>query len=115
MKHSISGVHPLEGDEIRAVKRLSGPLNGEFVFVNERHTPASVGGFRMMVKRAALRAGLAQLRIHPHMLRHAAGYTLTNRGCDTRMLQDYMGHANISSTVRYTAVNATRYRSLWRR
>ena len=41
--------------------------------------------------------------VHPHMLRHACGFTLANNGQDTRALQHYLGHRNIQHTVRYTA------------
>ena len=32
------------------------------------------------------------MKTHPHMLRHACGYALANRGHDTRALQAYVGH-----------------------
>ena len=38
----------------------------------------------------------------PHMLRHATGYALANEGTDTRLIQDFLGHASIANTVRYT-------------
>jgi site-specific recombinase XerD len=41
---------------------------------------------------------------HPHMLRHAYGFALANKGHDTRALQAYLGHKNIQHTVRYTAI-----------
>ncbi|MBC0724123.1 tyrosine-type recombinase/integrase, partial [Escherichia coli] len=55
------------------------------------------------------------LRTHPHMLRHACGYELAERGADTRLIQDYLGHRNIRHTVRYTASNAARFAGLWER
>jgi site-specific recombinase XerD len=36
------------------------------------------------------------------MLRHATGYTLANEGTDTRLIKDFLGHASIANTVRYT-------------
>ena len=36
------------------------------------------------------------------MLRHATGYALANEGTDTRLIQDFLGHAAIANTVRYT-------------
>jgi type 1 fimbriae regulatory protein FimB/type 1 fimbriae regulatory protein FimE len=33
--------------------------------------------------------------VHPHMLRHACGFYLANKGVDTRALQQYLGHRNI--------------------
>jgi integrase len=43
---------------------------------------------------------------HPHMLRHACGYALANKGHDTRALQAYLGHRNIQHTVRYGEARA---------
>ncbi|MFZ5179114.1 tyrosine-type recombinase/integrase, partial [Enterobacter kobei] len=58
-------------------------------------------------------AGLS-LCSHPHMLRHACGFALADRGVDTRLIQDYLGHRNIRHTVRYTASNAERFEGVWR-
>jgi site-specific recombinase XerD len=53
-------------------------------------------------------------QVHPHMLRHATGYALANRGTDTRTLQAYLGHRSIQSTVRYTELAPGRFKNLWR-
>jgi site-specific recombinase XerD len=53
--------------------------------------------------------------IHPHMLRHSAGYALAGRGVDTRTLQAFMGHRSISNTVIYTAVADKRLRNIWQK
>ncbi len=66
---------------------------------------------------SALRAGTqAKLgfKAHPHMLRHARGYALANKGHDTRALQAYLGHKNIQHTVRYTELSPTRFKDFWR-
>ena len=47
-------------------------------------------------------------------IRHSCGYYLANRGFDTRLIQDYLGHRNIAHTVRYTRTAATRFEGLWR-
>lgn len=52
------------------------------------------------------------IKVHPHMLRHACGFELANKGMDTRLIQDYLGHRNISHTVRYTASNPERFRNI---
>ena len=52
-----------------------------------------------MIERATEWAEL-EIKAHPHMLRHACGYALANQGTDTRTLQAYLGHRNISNTVR---------------
>jgi ABC-type uncharacterized transport system substrate-binding protein len=50
--------------------------------------PFSTAGFARMLERAGTAAGLA-FQAHPHMLRHACGFTLANKGTDTRTLQAY--------------------------
>jgi integrase len=49
-----------------------------------------------------------------HMLRHACGFTLANKGYDTRALQGYLGHRNIQHTVRYTELSPDRFKDFWR-
>src|SRR5450830_1717864 len=67
-----------------------------------------------LVERAGREAKLA-FKAHPHMLRHACGYALANKGHDTRALQAYLGHRNIQHTVRYTELSPTRFKEFWRR
>jgi site-specific recombinase XerD len=57
-------------------------------------------------------AGLS-VHVHPHMLRHSCGYALANKGCDTRLIQDYLGHRNIRHTQLYTRTSAARFERLW--
>jgi site-specific recombinase XerD len=116
LKGSISGVHPLEGDEMRGLRKLrADDTSAEFVFTTERGGPMSAAGFRKMLARLGADAGMGALKVHPHALRHATGYTLVNKGIDTRTLQAYMGHSQISNTVRYAELEAGRYKGLWRR
>jgi integrase len=70
-------------------------------------------GFNWLVKRAGQKAGLP-FQAHAHMLRHSAGYKLAGDGHDTRAIQDYLGHRNISNTVRYTELSPTRFKDFWR-
>jgi len=49
-----------------------------------------------------------------HILRKRIFNEMPNRGLDTRLIQDYMGHKQIQNTVRYTATNAKRFEGLWR-
>jgi type 1 fimbriae regulatory protein FimB/type 1 fimbriae regulatory protein FimE len=48
------------------------------------------------------------------MLRHSAGYKLAHEGHDTRSIQRYPGHRNITHTVRYTELSPERFKTLWR-
>jgi site-specific recombinase XerD len=84
------------------------------VFTSERAAPFSTAGFARMVERAGMEAKLG-FKVHPHMLRHACGYALANRGHDTRALQAWLEHRNIQHTVRYTELSPTRFNDFWRK
>ena len=78
------------------------------MFTSERGAPATTAGFARMVERAGEAAKLG-FKAHPHMLRHACGFALANKGHDTRSLQAYLGHKNIPHTVRYTELSPDRF------
>jgi type 1 fimbriae regulatory protein FimB/type 1 fimbriae regulatory protein FimE len=79
------------------------------VFNNERGAPISPAGFARMLQRAAAAAGFG-FPVHPHMLRHAAGFRLANEGKNTRDLQLWLGHKNIQHIVRYTELDGNRFK-----
>lgn len=83
------------------------------MFTSERGAPFSTASFARMVERTGREAKLP-FKPHPHMLRHACGYALANKGHDTRALQAYLGHRNIQHTVRYTELLPTRIKDFWR-
>ena len=115
VKRGTPSTHPILGDELRALRRLQreqGPKSA-FVFTSERGSPFTTAGFARMVERAGEQARLG-FKAHPHMLRHACGYALANRGHDTRALQAYLGQRNIQHTVRYTELSPTRFKDFWR-
>ena len=97
---------------IAGVKRDQEP-SSPFVFTSERGTPFTTAGWLKMVARLGVAAKL-RFKAHPHMLRHACGFALANKGHDTRALQAYLGHKNIQHTVRYTELSPTRFKSFWR-
>jgi site-specific recombinase XerD len=115
VKQGTPATHPMLGDEMRGLRRLQREQvpKSSFVFTSERGAPFSTAGFARMVERAGREAKLA-FKAHPHMLRHACGYALANKGHDTRALQAYLGHRNIQHTVRYTELSPTRFKDFWR-
>jgi len=113
VKNGLPSVHPLQGDEMRSLRELKRSADSPFVFTSERGTPFTKAGFAKMIARLGVEAGI-KFRVHPHMLRHACGYALANRGRDTRALQAYLGHKNIQHTVRYTELSPTRFKDFWR-
>jgi type 1 fimbriae regulatory protein FimB/type 1 fimbriae regulatory protein FimE len=113
VKNGIATTHPLQGDTMRALRELKRTATSPFVFTSERGTPFATAGFAKMIARAGVEAGF-KFGVHPHMLRHACGYALANKGHDTRALQAYLGHKNIQHTVRYTELSPTRFKDFWR-
>jgi type 1 fimbriae regulatory protein FimB/type 1 fimbriae regulatory protein FimE len=114
VKSGTPSTHPLRGDELRALRRLQREQSPSlFVFTSERGAPFSPAGFARLVERAGVAAKLG-FPAHPHMLRHACGFALANKGHDTRALQAYLGHKNIQHTVRYTELAPTRFKDFWR-
>jgi site-specific recombinase XerD len=96
-KGSKSSVHPMKTDEVEAVERVirsRGDKGREFVFSSERGEKLGRGAFWRIVSEAGKRAGLP-VKAYAHMLRHACGYYLANKGCDLRLIQDYLGHKQI--------------------
>src|SRR5216683_586117 len=114
VKKGTPATHPIRGDELRALRRLQREQEpSAFVFTSERGSPFTTAGFARMIERAGAEAGLG-FKAHPHMLRHACGFALANKGHDTRALQGYLGHKNIQHAVRYTELAPDRFKDFWR-
>jgi integrase len=113
-KNGSSSVHPMQGDEIRALRRLHREQGlSSHVFMTERDGPMTPKAFHALFGRIGERAKMP-FPVHPHMLRHGCGYALANAGHDTRALQAWLGHKNIQHTVRYTELAPDRFKNFWR-
>jgi type 1 fimbriae regulatory protein FimE len=113
LKNGVPSTHPLRGAELRALRRLLRNSSSPYVFTTERKGPLTTSTVRKIMARAGEVAKIG-FPVHPHMLRHATGYYLANRGEDTRSIQAYLGHRNISHTVRYTEMAPDRFKGFWR-
>src|SRR5262245_58921788 len=113
-KNGTASVHPMQGDELRALRRLQREQEASpHVFASERGGPMTPKSFGTLFTRLGERANMP-FPIFPHMLRHACGYALANAGHDTRALQAWLGHKNIQHTVRYTEMAPDRFKDFWR-
>jgi len=114
VKNGTPSVHPIQGDELRALRRLRRECKASpYVFASERGGPMSPKTWHGLFARIGERAGLP-FPVHPHMLRHGCGYALANAGHDTRALQAWLGHKSIQHTVRYTELAPDRFKNFWR-
>lgn len=118
MKNGFSTIHPLLPEGIRSLKdwlarreEMSGSAS-EWLFISRQGGALTRQRVWQLIKKLGELAAIPVCS-HPHMLRHACGYALADRGVDTRLIQDYLGHRNIRHTVRYTASNAERFRNVW--
>jgi integrase/recombinase XerC len=91
--------YPVEGDAPLFVGARGGPLNPDLV--------------RRSVAAARRRLGLPE-SLTPHALRHSFATHLLARGADLRSLQELLGHASLSSTQIYTAVDAAHLLDVYR-
>ena len=114
LKQGNPSIHPLRGVELRALRGVERKYpKSPYVFISERGGTLDDSTVRKMIARAGVRAGLP-FPVHPHMLRHATGFYLANKGFDTRAIQAYLGHRNITHTVRYTDLVPGRFDEFWK-
>lgn len=114
LKNGKPGLHPIEGDELRLLRRLKAEVgDSPWLFLSRLKLPLTPRGANMTVTQLGKVAGL-EFPIHFHQLRHSCGFALANRGCDTRLIQDWLGHQSIQHTARYTALTPQRFEGLWR-
>lgn len=81
------------------------------IFISIRGTKLSPDRVRQIVKERAKLAGIDQ-GVYPHLLRHSFATHLLEGGADLRVIQELLGHADISTTQIYTHVDSARLKSI---
>ena len=94
--------------------KLVTPKSPAAVFLTKRGTPFASVTLWLRIKNRVRRAGISR-NITPHMLRHSFATHLLEHGADLRVIQELLGHANISTTEIYTHVTGNRLRDIHRK
>jgi integrase/recombinase XerD len=81
--------------------------NSELVFLSRTGRPMERVGLWMLVERCGRKSGLLK-SISPHVLRHCFATHLLGGGADLRVVQELLGHSDISTTQIYTHVDSSR-------
>jgi integrase/recombinase XerD len=83
------------------------------LFLNARGGALTRAGAFLILRKLAEKAGLEPERVHPHLLRHSFATHLLEGGADLRSVQEMLGHADLSTTERYTHVSDRRRRETY--
>lgn len=94
--------------------KLVTPRSPAAVFLTRRGTPFAAVTLWLRIKNRVKRAGITR-NVTPHMLRHSFATHLLEHGADLRVIQELLGHANISTTEVYTHVAGNRLREVHRK
>jgi integrase/recombinase XerD len=100
----------LSTERPKLVKRRS----GSEIFLSARGTKLTTARIWQIVKKHARHAGFDK-NIYPHLLRHSFATHLLGNGADLRIIQEMLGHADISTTQVYTHVDQQRLKAVHRR
>jgi integrase/recombinase XerD len=93
--------------------KLVKPRTSSEIFLSERGAKLTTARIWQIVKKHAQRAGLEK-NVYPHLLRHSFATHLLSNGADLRIIQEMLGHADISTTQVYTHVDQQRLKAVHR-
>lgn len=107
-EHTVELLRAHEVDALCAWLRERGDADGSvFLFTSRQGSRMSRQQFYNLFRKIAELAGLGEGRVNPHILKHSYASHMIRAGVNLAFVQKAMGHAHISSTVRYTHVTVS--------
>lgn len=97
-------------DYMNNYRPLINKKHTDYVFINNRGDKISRQFIFKVIKKEALKKGIKK-EISPHTLRHTFATHLLKNGADLRIIQELLGHENISTTQIYTHVTNNKLKS----
>ena len=106
-------VVPMGGYALESLRRyypvrqqlIAGKTDPGAVFVSARGRQLTRQAVWQIIKKVAAAAGIDEVKVSPHVLRHSAATHMIEGGADLRTIQELLGHASISTTQIYTRVS----------
>jgi len=92
--------------------KLLGNKRNSALFLNRYGEHLNERRVQRILEEYASKAGLDK-RVHPHMLRHTFATHMLDGGADLRVVQELLGHANLTSTQIYTHVTKSQARKVY--
>jgi type 1 fimbriae regulatory protein FimB len=110
LKNSLAGLHPLQPDELKAIKAYlrERETTAPVLFLSRNTAPISRRRLDELIKHYGERAGIPESKRHFHALKHSIATHLLDAGADLRFVQGWIGHASIGNTVIYAQLTSRR-------
>jgi site-specific recombinase XerD len=86
----------------------------DYLFINQRGTKLSSRTIEIIVSQQAVDANLNK-KVYPHMLRHSFATHILDNGANLRVVQELLGHENLSTTTIYTHVSVDKLQEVIRK
>lgn len=107
-KRALALYLPLRNERLRMAN-----INHDMLFINFKGNPLSVRGIQYLLEKRISNAGI-QKHLSPHGIRHSFATHVMNNGADIRVVQELLGHKNLSTTQVYTHLNLSGLRETYR-